>query len=491
MTDFYSVLRQTLIDRNLRSGAARQDAYTQARTAMIRRLWSFDPPLAEDEIDARIGQFDVAVDRIERDVVAAFAEADSRAAAAERSRRLAPPPPPPPPPPAPAVYDGYDEMADYAAAFGGQTSAADLAEDPDDDPFADAARQAGGYRTTTIEERSRLVEAALAERFDAAAPATARLPALPKPSRPAPLQARRVEPDDDRDAREALVDEDDYDAAPATGPDPYAGRFAEPEDDYDALPPARAPERVQRRPAPPPAPAFDDEPDYADEDGAIEEDEAPARPRWAKRRPIRFRNRERTLLVAVGALGFVFVATSLYVFLPLLFGSAPTAATTATSGPTATVTAAPADAVERVTLFNGTDPTVFEADSNNPIRFTGGGRSGFTTVSTSTSSSGARVLIGSGLSTRLAGEQVRVNIVARASREQGAVSLRFAYQSGLAISHWQSMSLTPEFETASFVWRVPKMRTNPAGDYILIEPGIPGDGTSADVQSVTIDVLRR
>ncbi|HMN87434.1 MAG TPA: hypothetical protein PKA74_15810, partial [Bauldia sp.] len=64
------------------------------------------------------------------------------------------------------------------------------------------------------------------------------------------------------------------------------------------------------------------------------------------------------------------------------------------------------------------------------------------------------------------------------------MSLRFAYQSGLAISHWQSMSLTPEFETASFVWRVPKMRTNPAGDYILIEPGIPGDGTSADVQSV-------
>ena len=33
------------------------------------------------------------------------------------------------------------------------------------------------------------------------------------------------------------------------------------------------------------------------------------------------------------------------------------------------------------------------------------------------------------------------------------------------------------------------MRTNPTGDYIVIEPGIPGDGTSADIQSATIDVL--
>ena len=40
---------------------------------MINRLWSYDPPLAEDEIDHRIGQFDTAVARIEDDVVEVFA----------------------------------------------------------------------------------------------------------------------------------------------------------------------------------------------------------------------------------------------------------------------------------------------------------------------------------------------------------------------------------------------------------------------------------
>ena len=43
---------------------------------MIRRLWSFDPPLDEDEIDQRIAAFDVAVSDIEADVIAAFADHD-------------------------------------------------------------------------------------------------------------------------------------------------------------------------------------------------------------------------------------------------------------------------------------------------------------------------------------------------------------------------------------------------------------------------------
>ena len=73
MSDFYALLKQTLIDRNLRTVEQREEAYAQARTAMIRRLWAFDPPLAEDEIDDRIGQFDIAVERIESDLVEAFA----------------------------------------------------------------------------------------------------------------------------------------------------------------------------------------------------------------------------------------------------------------------------------------------------------------------------------------------------------------------------------------------------------------------------------
>jgi hypothetical protein len=237
-------------------------------------------------------------------------------------------------------------------------------------------------------------------------------------------------------------------------------------------------------------PARDADP-YADP-YAAREDSRPQlrRPRG---RPQRDRARVRLLVMAVAALAVVLAGVSLYVFRPVLFGAGPTAETpaspTAASKPSASAT--PADAGETITLFDGRDPTVFEADSNNPIRFTGSPGSGFATIATSSSSAGARVIIGPGLSSRLAGESVRINLVARQAKENGATSMRFAYQSGLAISHWQVAKLNGDFATFELVWRVPTMRTNPAGDVILIEPGIPGDGTAADIRSVTIDVLKQ
>ncbi len=98
MSDFYTVLRQTIIDRGLSSASSREEAYAQARRAMINRLWSYDPPLAEDEIDHRIGQFDTAVARIEDDVVEVFA------AMAPVADRVAP------------DYDRYDDRDDGYAA---------------------------------------------------------------------------------------------------------------------------------------------------------------------------------------------------------------------------------------------------------------------------------------------------------------------------------------------------------------------------------------
>ena len=61
--------------------------------------------------------------------------------------------------------------------------------------------------------------------------------------------------------------------------------------------------------------------------------------------------------------------------------------------------------------------------------------------------------------------------------------------SGYAISYWQTANLGNDYAPVAMLWRVPAMRTNPAGDYLQIEPGIPGDGTSVDIQSITIDVL--
>ena len=81
-------------------------------------------------------------------------------------------------------------------------------------------------------------------------------------------------------------------------------------------------------------------------------------------------------------------------------------------------------------LFDGRDPTVFETSPDNPIRFDA--NSGTVRVSSSTGSPGVKALIGPGLATRLAGQDVRVTIVARSSSEAGAAghALRLSERGG-------------------------------------------------------------
>jgi hypothetical protein len=100
------------------------------------------------------------------------------------------------------------------------------------------------------------------------------------------------------------------------------------------------------------------------------------------------------------------------------------------------------------------------------------------------------VQIGPGLAARLAGQNIRVVMTARSSPDRGALNMRFAYQSGVALSHWQTANLARDFASSGMTWLVPQMRTSPTGaDFLIIEPGIPGDGTYADIQSIRIDVL--
>ena len=77
----------------------------------------------------------------------------------------------------------------------------------------------------------------------------------------------------------------------------------------------------------------------------------------------------------------------------------------------------------------------------------------------------------------------------RSSTESGAANLRFAYQSGLAISHWQAADLGTEFASVTLDWRLPSLRTSPDNDYVLIQPGLPGDGTAVDIRMIRIDIL--
>jgi hypothetical protein len=143
---------------------------------------------------------------------------------------------------------------------------------------------------------------------------------------------------------------------------------------------------------------------------------------------------------------------------------------------------------EALTVFDGRDPTVFEGSPDNPIRFASDADGEYAQISSASSAAGARAVIGPGIAERLAGQTIRVTLLARSSVGNGAANLRFAYQSGVAISHWQTAQLTEGYGTYGMIWRVPAADTR-GGDYLLIEPGIPGDGTSTDIRSISIEIV--
>ena len=496
MSDFYSILRKSILDRGITNGGDRNAIYDQARRAMIRRLWTFDPPLAEDEIDRRIAAFDAAVSDIEADVMATFSDVDD----------------------APAEFeDDYAEPR-AAAPYGSDDRAADYY---DTDPYAADGREPE-YREPEV--------------YPVANPR--RLPALIDPVafgrqvREAGLvryheEARRLERERQEPPYDPRYDAPPYD--PRTDAPPYDPRydapFVEPEVDE---PPVRQRSRAlarQRTPEPPIDP-YEDEPGYGDvppppawqqrehdrwsEDaprrparGAREprpapdprrigpDDDLPRRRRRQRpRKPISDRDKIFMLLGAIGVCVLVLGGIGVYVLVPADGGVTVDIDSRQEVSDAATAVrlaqqAMPVD--QTFMLFDGRDPTVFETSPDNPIRFDD--TSGTVRVSSSTGSAGVKALIGPGLATRLAGHDVRVTIVARSAKVAGAASMRFAYQSGVAISHWQTANLGPDYQAVALTWRVPALQTDRSGDVLLIQPGVPGDGTGANIKSIKIDLL--
>lgn len=438
MSDFYSVLKQSIIDRGLSSPESREEAYAQARRAMINRLWSYDPPLAEDEIDHRIGQFDTAVARIEDDVVAVFAAMDSASHTA-------------------ADEDGpYRDEPGYAPSLGGTGAVYDYDRDSnlDDDGLPEPGPIPNALRA--LEERSRAVERA--------------------------LQAADEE-HTDPPMREAAAYDADLAGWPGSG---TAGEGDIGEDAPVATPPrapASAPRQAKPKATPRPRSAAAPRPSpFAGVAAAASRIIPAGRP-----------SHLRLLIGMVAILAVVFVAGLVWLLLPSLSTPAGNTVALQTDVPGGvsdpdTAVRLPKEAItvtNSFSLFDGKDPTVFDGDPGNPVRFDGE----FARIATSASSSGAKVIIGAGLSSRLAGRTIRVTLDARSARENGATSMRFAYQSGVAISHWQTANLAADFTELGLVWRVPTLRTSPSGDFIIIEPGIPGSGTGVEIRSVKIDLV--
>ncbi len=174
--------------------------------------------------------------------------------------------------------------------------------------------------------------------------------------------------------------------------------------------------------------------------------------------------------------------------------SAPTASSGAATQPAAApaVTVAPPPgpiAAESLVLFDGHDPSAFKSPPDNPVQFEGGTNGGSVLISSSASSNGARLVVGPGVYQRIAGRTVRIVVVARGARENPAASLRLAYQNGRQLSGWSDLALGDQYQSLAMTWAVPKQRSGAEGDAVLIEPGIPGDGTAAQISAVTIDIL--
>lgn len=415
MTDFYALLKQSIIERDLRDAAAREAVYLQARDAIIKQLWAYQPPLAADEIDTRVGAYDTAVERIEADLLVAFANGEIPEKPKPGRRRPAAPPPPPPPPPEP-------EEA--------------MSEEDDASPIADWNSDPGAIGDEVFDEDEAFVEEGEEEDSRGVPRAAA-----------APTSRSR--------ARMAY-DEDAAYAEPAPAGAGGAARWEA--SSMDA--PARAAESGLSWMA------------------------------WLGRT-----DHERIQVLA-GAISGLFLALAVlgaYLFLArgadegvtLDIGVRREVSDAATA---ARIAADDVSVEQAYTLFDGRDPTIFVSTPDNPVRFVSEG-GGFARVSSTASSPGVKAHIGPGLASRLAGREVRVTIIARAAPDNGALNMRFAYQSGLAISHWQTANLDTEYEAVAMRWRLPAMQTGEAGDYLVVEPGIPGDGTAVDIQSIRIDVL--
>ncbi len=580
MTDFYSVLKDSIIRRNLLSPAARYDVYGQAREAMIRRLWSLEPPLSEDEIDARIGLFDAAVEKIEIDLEESFAGADEeerqdsrerteqstkrkrRAAVQRRDQSYAEddfrarsrPPRPPPPQRNDAPYS---PVAQREPNHRGQANGRQLVAAAQ--PISRGSRTAPSInRMSTAQRRSAIDEDWLAR--NEAGPSKPRLRSHPG-ERTRPRARKQRAPSSDAyydEAYEAPVSEGsfEYHSDTISGRRRRAANIEAPAVEYDAAPypgdddrHVGYPDEAEQDPPienaayyeyvdPEPDDAYYDAEQYENayaDDVPVNEvydrtyEQPAARRQGSRRRPGKNARVDREdrghqsgrrplpiLAIALAVIAIVLFAINAYIFIPILMGSdpgEPAAATAPSNGKAddrlpglvssarpsaATIPSSSAAAIEipernlnvaeSIEIFRGNDPTVFEASSNNPIQFESDSEGGFARITSGVTAPGARAVIGPGIADRIAGRTVRVTLLARSSRENGAANMRFALQSGLAVSHWQSADLSSNYATYGMIWRVPAARTT-AGDYLLIEPGIPGDGTSVDIRVIKIDIV--
>lgn len=488
MTDFYSILFNSLKKRDIWDSIERMRLYERARMALIKKLWALRPSISAAQIQDRMELFELAVDRLEADV-----------AIAERFRQ----------------WDGGN-----ASSRAGGAASLPQARIGDD---AWPAIETGSSGRDQLGQQQSSRSGQL--RLPAATHRTGSLP----PGRAGQNRGH---------TRKSSWADDEFekDAAQAN---PRPEGWQEDEEDWqggreDAHPAAKG-----ARPRIPQAMdrllqlGKDKRRGSRWDEQAGHEDRAPAETHrlraYLDRSIRRLAGRaeesgygERHILptstlgrVATGGamfLALAIAASGVFYLLPLLRDnsvvsgrpgeeSAANSAQAATSqaqlrgaaanSPANQPAARPSDSqvVERISLFDGRNPTVFTTSADNPIRFTGDNNGGFARIGSTTGSPGARASIGPGIVQRIAGKRVRIVLETRSSAEQGAGSLRFGYQAGNQVSPWKSSPLSKIFAPTDFTWQVPA-GAGTGNNFILIEPGIAGSGAAIDIKSITLEVLK-
>lgn len=451
MTDLYSVLRNSIRRGDLHDSAQRERIYGHARDVMIKKLWAFRPPLSPEEIEEKLHAFDLAIGRIEDEVSFHL----------QNAARLARP-----------ALIGHVAVAEpqYEMAAAPRAASAGAAAAPVERPQPRREKERRKKRIEWSESAEQISATQISVRRRVHSGRNGENVAIPAPAEK-PRRPREPQPD-------AYSDRHAYDEPRRQqGNGRAAGRRQNGHHEADDAPTLE--------------PVYGHEPDddvYPDQRAFADLGE---RPHWRS-------GIGRFVVLGAVAFGIAALIWTLTIFYTVFFPSSDSTQI-ATGGPAGAGTAVAATAadfprLERVTstisVFDGRDPTVFEGTTDNPIRFSGDAEGGFARVNSSSGSPGARAVIGPGLMQRIAGKQVRVVVTARSSQENGALSSRFAFQSGTSLTPWTSVILSERFAPVEINWTVPKIGAgNPNANFLVVQPGVPGDGTGIDIRSIRIDVL--
>jgi hypothetical protein len=105
----------------------------------------------------------------------------------------------------------------------------------------------------------------------------------------------------------------------------------------------------------------------------------------------------------------------------------------------------------------------------------------------SSTAGGARATIARNVAQQLGGHTIRIAIDARGTPGRESITARLGYQRGDGLLEWQTINLGAAFYIWTVDWAIPAGTST--GDFVIIEPGIPGDGTALDIRGLTIQVL--